>query len=256
MHLLFFVCALRRQCASRRTLFFTRRLSITPPAPFFQQIDQGIEHHCHEAEENNTHQQPIHLKYLTGINNQIPQPAPRCQKFPDHNPHQAESDVDLHIADDGRDGAWQYDLGKGMPFVPAQGIDQLDLLLIHSGKAGIQVQDAPEDRHRHSGCDDGGLIGAQPYDQERRKGGLGQAVEHHQIRVQDFGQLAAAPEQHCSQDTDEGGQQEAGNGLIQGTPEMQEDTFVRYHFPKTAGDLRGAAENEGINDSGPGGKFP
>lgn len=192
--------------------------SIPPPAPLLQQIDQRIQKHRHDAEQDNAHQQPIHLKYLTGINDQIPQPAPRCQKFPDHNPHQAEPDIDLHIADDGRDRAWKYDLAEGMPLVPAQGIDQLDLLLVHPDKAGIQVQDAPEDRHRHSGHDDGGLGGAQPYDQERRKGGLGQAVEHYQIRVQDLRQLAAAPEQHCRQDTDEGGQKEAGNGLIQGTP--------------------------------------
>lgn len=235
---------------------FLALISITPPAPFFQQIDQGIEHHCHEAEENNTHQQPIHLKNLTRIDDQIPQPAPCRKELPDYDTHQAEPDVDLHITDDGGDRAWKHHLGKCVPLGAPKGIDQLDLLLVYPGKAGIQVQDAAEDRNRHSGRDDGSLVGAKPYDQERRKGGFGQAVEDHQVRIQDFGQLGAAPEQYRRQDTDEGGQQEAGNGLIQSAPEMQENALVFRHFPKTKGYLRGTAENERINDSVPGGKFP
>lgn len=82
---------------------------------------------------------PLTAKYLAGINDQIPQPAPCRQKFPDYNSHQAQPDVDLHIADDGRDGAWQDYFGEGMPFIAAQGVDQLDLFRVYADEAGIQA---------------------------------------------------------------------------------------------------------------------
>lgn len=49
-------------------------------------------------------------KYLTGIYDQIPQSVSCGQEFPDDHAYQAEADIDLHVADDRRDGAWQHHL--------------------------------------------------------------------------------------------------------------------------------------------------
>lgn len=40
-------------------------------APFFQETDKCIQKHRHDAEEHNAKQQPIHFKYLAGIDDQI-----------------------------------------------------------------------------------------------------------------------------------------------------------------------------------------
>lgn len=42
---------------------------------FFHYIDQSIQSHCHNTEQNNRHEKPIHLKYLTGIDDQISKSA-------------------------------------------------------------------------------------------------------------------------------------------------------------------------------------
>ena len=56
-------------------------------------------------------------EYLAGIDNQIPEPVSCRQKLSDNHPHQTQSDIDLHIADDCRDGTRQHDLCQGMKTV-------------------------------------------------------------------------------------------------------------------------------------------
>lgn len=48
---------------------------------FFHYIDQSIQSHCHNTEQNNRHEKPIHLKYLTGIDDQISKSAFGSEKF-------------------------------------------------------------------------------------------------------------------------------------------------------------------------------
>jgi len=78
-------------------------------------------------------------KYLAGIDDQISQSVSCRQEFSDDHPHQAQSDIDLHIADDCRDGARQHHLRQCMEPVAAQGIDQLNFAGIHCGEAGVKA---------------------------------------------------------------------------------------------------------------------
>lgn len=78
-------------------------------------------------------------EYLTGIYDQISQSVSCRQEFSYDNSHQAQPDIDFHIADDGRYRAWQHHLCQCVEPVAAQGIDQLDLPGIDSGEAGIQA---------------------------------------------------------------------------------------------------------------------
>ena len=75
----------------------------------------------------NGHQEPIHFKDLAGIDDQISQSVSGSQKFADDHAHQAEADVDLHIAENGRYAAGKHNLCKRMEAAAAQGVDQLDL---------------------------------------------------------------------------------------------------------------------------------
>ena len=193
---------------------------------------------------------------MAGVNDQIPQPVSCRQEFPDHHPHQAQSDIDLHIADDRRHRAWQNDFEQRVPSVSVEGIDELDLFLVHSGEAGIQVHDTAEDRDGHSGDNDGRGRGAQPYDQQRRERGFGQAVQDYEIRFQYFGEFPAAPQEHCDKDTEQCDKQEADNGFIQCDPYVNEDRAVQHHLPETQGDPGRAAENKRINDARIGADFP
>ena len=65
---------------------------------FFHYIDQSIQSHCHNTEQNNRHEKPIHLKYLTGIDDQISKSAFGSEKFSDNDSHKTKSDIDFHIA--------------------------------------------------------------------------------------------------------------------------------------------------------------
>ena len=210
--------------------------------------DHRIQRHRHNAQQHDRHDQPIHLEHLARINDQVPQPVPRRQEFPDHHPDQAKPDIDLHIADHSRHGARQHDFKKRMPPRPVQGIDQLDLFPVDSGEAGVQVHDTAEYRHGHAGDDDGRGGGAQPYDKKRCEGGFRQAVQDDQIGLQYLGELPAAPEKDSDKDAEQCDEQEADNGFIQCDADMQEDRAVCDHFPKAESDLGRTAEDKGIND--------
>ena len=118
---------------------------------FFHYIDQSIQSHCHNTEQNNRHEKPIHLKYLTGIDDQISKSAFGSEKFSDNDSHKTKSDIDFHIAYDCRNRGRQYNFCKRMPAVSVQCIYQFDLFLIDIDKGGIQIQDTSEDGDGHSG---------------------------------------------------------------------------------------------------------
>lgn len=86
-------------------------------------------------------------QYLARIDDQISQSVPRRKKFPDHYPDQAQPDIDLHVADHSGDRAGKYYLKKRMPPRSVQGIDELDLLAVNRGEAGIEIHDTAEYRH-------------------------------------------------------------------------------------------------------------
>lgn len=92
---------------------------------FFHYIDQSIQSHCHNTEQNNRHEKPIHLKYLTGIDDQISKSAFGSEKFSDNDSHKTKSDIDFHIAYDCRNRGRQYNFCKRMPAVSVQCIYSL-----------------------------------------------------------------------------------------------------------------------------------
>ena len=139
-------------------------------------IDECIQTHGKQAEKTDAHEEPIHFEHLTGINNQIPQPFFRSKKFPNDHPDQTQSDIYLHIADDRRNRTWKHNFSQYLMPFPAKCIDQRHLSRIRGHKTGIQIQDASEDSHRHTGNNDGGTCGTEPYDEKRGQGGFWQTV--------------------------------------------------------------------------------
>ena len=101
-------------------------------------ILETISHHMQNA---------CTAQYLARIDDQISQSVPRRKEFPDHYPDQAQPDIDLHVADHSGDRAGKYYLKKRMPPRSVQGIDELDLLAVNRGEAGIEIHDTSEYRH-------------------------------------------------------------------------------------------------------------
>ncbi len=145
-------------------MFSSAALQIT----FFQKIDESIEKDRHHAKQHNAHEQPIHFKYLAGVNDQVAQTFAGGKKFTDDDAHQTKADVDLHIIDDGGNAAGKNHLCQYMTAGSVQRVDQFDLAGIHLDERVVQTQNASENSDRHPCDDNGALIGAKPYDQKRR----------------------------------------------------------------------------------------
>lgn len=150
----------------------------------------------------------------------------------------------------------EHHLRERLQPVSLQSVDQLDLSRVHGDKAGIQAEDAPEDRHRHPGDDDRRLICPEPDDQERGKGRFGKAVQDDDIRVQYLRELPAEPETDGGQHADQDDQDEAYDRLVEGDPHMEENALVSHHLPEAQGDLRRAAEDKRVDPANICGKFP
>lgn len=143
-----------------------------------------------------------------------------------------------------------------MPSGSVQGVDELDLLLIHSDETGIQVHDAAEDRYRHAGDDDGRRGSAEPHDEQRRESGFGQTVQDDKVGLQYLRQFSAAPQKDSDENAEQRDQQKTDDGLVQCDADMQEDRAVPHHLPETQGDPRRAAEDKGIDDPCIGAELP
>ena len=140
--------------------------------------------------------------------------------------------------------------------VSMKGVDEHDLIGIYFGKFGVKVQDTSEDRNGHSGNDDGCAVCTEPDDEQRGEGGFWQAVQHHQIRLQDFRKLPEEPEKDGDKKAEEDYQNKTDQGFVKGYSDMAENTAVTGHFQKTQGNPGGAAEDEGVDESCICGKFP
>ncbi len=140
--------------------------------------------------------------------------------------------------------------------VSVEGVDQHDLIRVDFGKFGIEVQDAPEDRNRHSSNDNCCAVCAEPDNKQRGKGGFWQAVQHHQIRLQDFGKLPEEPEKDGDKKAEEDYQDKTDQGFVKSHSDMTENTAVTGHFQKTQGNPGRTAENERVDQSCICRKFP
>ena len=86
-----------------------------------------------------------------------------------------------------------------MPSFATERINQFDLTGIGGGETGVKIQDASEDRDRHTGYDDGRLGGTEPYDEKRGECRLWKAVQNNQIWLKNFRSPAAEPEEDRNQ---------------------------------------------------------
>ena len=223
---------------------------------FLHHSDHRVQPHRHDTQQHDGHEQPVHLENLARVNDQISQSVPCCQEFSDYNTHEAEPDVDFHIADDRRNRAWKHNFKQCVPAIPVECIDEFDLFFVNRGKTGVQVHDAPEYGDGHTGYDDCCRGSTKPYDQKRRQCGFRQTVQYYQIGFQYFGKPAAAPEQNRDQDTGECYKQETYDRLIQCNADMQEDRPVQHHLPEAKCDPGGTAEDKRIDNAIIGAYFP
>ena len=215
--------------------------------PFFNQSDQCVQQHGDHAEDTDTHQQPVELEDLASINDHIAKPFPAADKFSDDHTHQAEPDIDFHGADDRRNTAWNDHFGERMKPVSVKCIDEHDLIGIYFGKFVVKVQDTSEDRNRHSGYNDRCAVCTEPDDEQRGEGRFWQAVQDHQIRLQDFRKLPEEPEKDGDKKAEEDHQDKTDQGFVKGYSNMTENTAVTGHFQKTQGNPGRAAENERVD---------
>ena len=61
-------------------------------------LDELIQPHCYDAENQDTGNDKVELEYLTSIDNQITKSSAGGKKFADNNAYQSEPYVDLHGA--------------------------------------------------------------------------------------------------------------------------------------------------------------
>lgn len=118
---------------------FCRFLSVMAQAVFFKKVDEGVERHCHNAQDDDGHEEPIHLEYLAGVDNKIPKPVPCRQKFPDDNSHKAQPDIDFHVADDGRQRVGEHHFDEGLQAAALQGVDELDFARVYGDETAVQA---------------------------------------------------------------------------------------------------------------------
>ena len=140
--------------------------------------------------------------------------------------------------------------------VSVKSVDEHDFIWVYFGKFGIEVQYAPEDCNRHSGNDNCCAVCAEPDNEKRSKRRFWQAVQHHQIRLQDFRKLPKEPEKDGDKKAEEDYQDKTDQGFVKSHSDMTENTAVTGHFQKTQGNPGGAAEDEGVDESCICGKFP
>ena len=111
---------------------------------FFGCVQESVKQHGDQTQKDDGHHDPVHLKDLASVNDQISKPRFCGQKFSDDNAYQRQSDADFHQADKERDTAWDYRKAETVGSRASQCPDQDQTFRINFHKSVIQVQDASE----------------------------------------------------------------------------------------------------------------
>lgn len=196
------------------------------------------------------------LEHLAAVNDQITKTASCADKFTDHDTYQAQPDIDFKRTEQERHGRRQDHLEQGILFRPSQSIDQLDGIRIHFLETAVQVDDGTEDRHRHSGNDNGAHIGAQPDDQKRCHCRFRQAVQHDEIWLHNGGKTGTEPQDHGDSDPKQDHKEKADECLGEGDPDMSEKSLVTAHGPEGFRYAGRTGKDEGIDPSKGGSRLP
>ena len=113
-----------------------------------------------------------------------------------------------------------------------KGVDEADLFAAGLRKAGVEIQDRSENGHGHSGDDDGGFGGTQPYDEKRGQGRFRKAVQDHEVGLQHLKNAVREPKQKGDGETDDDHEGEAYQSLREGDAHMKKEAAVPPHGEK------------------------
>lgn len=113
-----------------------------------------------------------------------------------------------------------------------KGVDEADFLAAGLRKASVEVQNRSENGHGDSGDDDGAAVGAEPDDEKRSQGGFRQAVQDHEVGLQNLKNAVREPEQKGDGQADDDYEGEAYQGLREGDAHMEKKAAVPPHGEK------------------------
>ena len=118
-----------------------------------------------------------HFEGLGTVYDQVSQAFSCCKKFANDDTHKAQSDIYLHDTKDIRYITWQYNKPQALETVSMQGFDQFDLISIHVGESGVDIQYTSEDCDRAGAYNDGCLVGTEPYNENWSQGRFGKGIQ-------------------------------------------------------------------------------
>ena len=223
---------------------------------FFDKSQQLVEYHCQNTQDDNAEHDVIQSEDLTAVDNEIAETGVGRQKFADNDTHQAETDVDLQVADDGGDTGREDDMSQDIFTSTAQSFNQQQFIAVNVDKSGVKVDNRAENSHGDAADNNGFHIISQPDNENRGQGCLWQAVQNHEIGFKNICGAVAPPEQHGNQGAENQNEDKTDKGFADGNADMVKETFVCGHLRHDFQNPCRAAENEIVNQMAPGGNFP
>lgn len=108
------------------------------PTPPFQHCHRLIQDCGQNTEDHDGHDHEIQLEDLAAVDDEEAKACLGGEKLADDDADEAETDVDLHVADDKWNRAGQQDLCEDILLFSSQRVDQTDLVRIHGEKAVVE----------------------------------------------------------------------------------------------------------------------
>ena len=111
---------------------------------FFNPCQELVEEHGQNTQDNDAHHDPVQFENLAAIDDQITETGIGGEEFTDDDTYQAQTDIDFHIADDGRDTGRKDNIAHSVFPGAAEGADQQQFISIYMRKGSVQVDDRAE----------------------------------------------------------------------------------------------------------------
>ena len=159
----------------------------------------------------------------------------------DHADH-AVGDRHAHAEQHGRRGGGQVDVAGELRLGCAHDAGQVDQVPVHGANAGVDAVEHQEEHHRAGKrhlAPDGD---AEPDDEQRRQRDLGDAVEGHQIGLEDRGGARRAAQRIAAEDAGGDAEAVAQDQLLQRDADVRLDLVRGEHLDQAGSDVGGFAD--------------
>src|SRR6266536_2396104 len=219
-------------------------------------LHDEVKGHPHHREQNEHREDARDVQREVELKNEVAQTLLRAHELTHDGAQDAEDDGDVEPGEDEGQSIGKGHEPEGLPAAGPERAHEIELGRVDGLEPHDHVHQHGKEGHGGGDDDLGGDAEAEPHDDERRDGDLGQRLQRHQIGIEGLLHQAKLGDHRPQHDARPRRDDEAQECLAEGDPKIAQIEPAPHAAREGAGHRAGRGDEEARNIPGPHHPFP